>query len=243
LLRSQIMDGAFGGLAAPRPALPPESSLAAELGVSRNAIREALDLLRSEGLITRVQGAGTFVTGAKLRQHLDRLEGLAESLAGHHLPVDNHVLSVREATATSFVARKLQVGEGTPIAFVERLRSVGGLPLSLDTSSLRAEAIPVLLGADLDRTDLFSLIESSLGLRLGWAEVTAEAVSADNATARLLQIRPAAPLLLIHRLTFLEDGTPFDLEVVRYRGDRFCLVTTTPRSRQQATQNSYAQPP
>ncbi len=231
MLRSQIMDGAFGGLAAPRPLLPAESSLAAELGVSRNAIRQALDLLRAEGLVTRVQGVGTVVTGAKLRQHLDRLEGLAESLAGHQLPVDNRVLSVRESTATLFVAGKLRVGEDSPILFVERLRLVGGQPLSLDTTSLRPEAIPLLLGADLDRTDVFSLIESELGLKLGWAEITVESVSADSAAAKLLHVRPGAPLLLLHRLTFLEDGTPFDLESIRYRGDRVCLVTTTSRSR------------
>jgi GntR family transcriptional regulator len=200
------------------------------MGVSRNAVREALDLLRAEGLITRVPGSGTFVTGAKLRQRLDRLEGLAESLAGHHLPVDNTVLSVREATATPFVASKLAVEEGSPILFVERLRSVGGVPLSLDTSSLRAEAIPVLLGADLQHADVFAVLERELGLTLGWAEVTAEAVSADEATATLLRSRAGAPLLLLHRLTYLEDQTPFDLEAIRYRGDRFCLVTTMPRT-------------
>ena len=228
-LRSQILEGAFGGLAAPTPALPPETAIAAELGVSRNAVREALDLLRAEGLITRVPGAGTFVTGAKLRGGLGRLEGLAESLAGHHLPVDNQVLSVREAAATPFVARKLEVPEGSPTVFVERLRSVGGVPLSLDTSSLRPEALPVLLGADLAHTDVFALLESELGLKLGWAEVTTEAVSADEATAGLLKIRPASPLLLLHRLTYLDDDTPFDLEAIRYRGDRFCLVTKIPR--------------
>lgn len=228
-LRSQIMEGAFGGLAAARPALPSEARLAAEFGVSRNAVREALSLLRAEGLVTRTPGAGTFVTGAKLRQRLDRLEGLAESLAGHKLPVDNRVLSVGEATADTFVARKLGLAEGSPILFVERLRSVGGLPLSLDTTCLRPEALPALLGADFARTDIFTLIESQLGVALGWAEVTTEAVSADEPTARLLRVRPGSPLLLVHRLTYLDDGTPFDLESVRYRGDRVRLVTEVPR--------------
>src|ERR1700757_2537623 len=118
VLRSKIMEGSFGGLAAASPALPPESTLAAQLGVSRNAIREALDLLRAEGLVTRVQGAGTFVTGAKLRQHLDRLEGLAESMAGYHLPVDNRVLSVRESVATPFLAGQPAGPGARPAPFV-----------------------------------------------------------------------------------------------------------------------------
>lgn len=227
VLRGQILDGVYGGLAAARPALPSETDLATEFGVSRNAIREALELLRGEGLITRVQGAGTFVTGAKLSQRLDRLEGLAESLAGHRLPVDNDVLSVHESAASPFVAAKLQVPENAPIVFIERLRSVGGVPLSLDTTSLRIGAIP--LDADLDRHDVFALIEHELGVRLGWAEITVESVSADANTAELLQIRTGAPLLLLHRLTHLEDGTPFDLETVRYRGDRCSLTTTAAR--------------
>ncbi|MBZ4518366.1 GntR family transcriptional regulator, partial [Mycobacterium avium] len=209
MLRSQILEGAYGGLAAARPALPSESALAAELGVSRNAIREALELLRGEGLITRVQGSGTFVTGAKLRQDLNRLKGLAESLAGHRLPVENKVLSIRESTATPFVAAKLQLPENAPILFIERLRSVGGLPLSLDTTSLRIGAIRI--DADLDKQDVFALIEQELGERLGWAEITVESVLADPNTATLLQIRTGAPLLLLHRLTHLRDGTPFDL--------------------------------
>src|ERR1700752_3122241 len=91
------------------------------------------------------------------------------------------------------------------------------------------------MGADLHSADLFSLIERGLSVRLGWAEVTTEAVAADAETAKLLAIRPGAPLLLLHRLTFLEDGTPFDLESVRYRGDRCCLTTRIPRPRIQHT--------
>ncbi|MFC6010463.1 GntR family transcriptional regulator [Nocardia lasii] len=230
ILRSQILDGAFGGLAAPRPLLPPETTLAAEWGVSRNAIREAFELLRSEGLITRVQGLGTVVTGAKLRQRIDRLEGLAESLAGHQLSVENTVLSARASSATAFVAGKLSIPEGSPILFIERLRSVAGVPLSLDTTSLRPEAIEALDGADLAHEDVFHLLEERLGVRIGEAENTIEAVAADRGTARHLEIKIGEPVLLLHRLTSLADGTPFDLESVRYRGDRLTLTSINARA-------------
>jgi DNA-binding FadR family transcriptional regulator len=44
--------------------LPPERSLAERIGVSRRAVRHALDILEAEGRIIRHQGRGTFVCSA-----------------------------------------------------------------------------------------------------------------------------------------------------------------------------------
>lgn len=42
--------------------LPAERNLAAELGVARNTVREALDILEARGIISRRAGSGSFVT-------------------------------------------------------------------------------------------------------------------------------------------------------------------------------------
>jgi DNA-binding FadR family transcriptional regulator len=48
------------GRIAPESRLPPETSLAAELGVSRNVVREAISQLRADGLVYVRQGAGAY---------------------------------------------------------------------------------------------------------------------------------------------------------------------------------------
>jgi GntR family transcriptional regulator of arabinose operon len=58
-LRSRIIDGTF----APSAALPSEADLTALLNVSRPTVRQALRVLMEEGLIERVPGRGTFVSG------------------------------------------------------------------------------------------------------------------------------------------------------------------------------------
>ncbi|OYY07395.1 MAG: hypothetical protein B7Y70_14855 [Rhizobiales bacterium 35-68-8] len=45
--------------------LPPERTLAEQFGVSRRAVRYALDLLEAEGRITRQQGRGTLICDAR----------------------------------------------------------------------------------------------------------------------------------------------------------------------------------
>lgn len=231
-LRIQIMERSNGTLPVSSQSLPTEDHLSSSFGVSRNVVREALDLLRREGLIERIPGVGTLLTGSKLCQRLDHLKGLAESLEGYQVSVDNRVLAGREVPANGLVAQKLGVEEGSTVVFVERLRVVDGVPLSLDDSYLRTDVAQALLGADLFSKDLFSVLEDVQHTSLGWAEVTTEAVAADDATANLLTVPVGSPLLLVQRLIYLDDGTPLDLEVIRYRGDRFYLSSTLRRAKE-----------
>jgi GntR family transcriptional regulator len=78
VLRRQVLQGSFTA-----GSLPAEASLAGEFGVSRNAVRDALDLLRDEGLVERVPGVGTTVAARKYPHGLEHLLGLAETLYEH----------------------------------------------------------------------------------------------------------------------------------------------------------------
>ena len=226
VLRAQIEDGAV----APDAPLPSEHDLAFQFGASRNVVRDALDLLRNEGLVRRVPGAGTFVTVRRAVHGLDRLRGLAETFDEVPDRVVNRVLAADVVPAPEHVAHRLEIEAGASVVFIERLRSLDGRPLSLDASYLPAELAAPLLGLVPDREsrlgscDVFALLERTLGVELGMASLCIEAVGADAATAQLLDVAPAAPLLLVNRLARLVDGRPVDFEFVRYRGDRLSLT-------------------
>lgn len=240
VLRAQIEHRSHGDDDRP---LPSEPELARQFGASRNVVRDALDLLRNEGLVRRVPGAGTFVAVRRAVHGLDRLRGLAETFHEGSDRVLNRVLTAEVGPAPEFVAQRLEIEPGAPVVFLERLRSLDGRPLSLDASYLPAEIAAPLLGtasrsqvrssptpyedglAALAAYDVFALIEQALGVELGSATVCIEAVGADPATAQLLEVEPASPLLLVNRLARLVDGRPVDFEFVRYRGDRLSLTT------------------
>lgn len=224
LLRAQILAGVYTGRA-----LPPETDVARDLRVSRNVIRDAFCLLREEGLIDRIPGAGTFVVSAKATQGLDRLRGLAESFDGLPGRVTNRVLLAEIVSASPPVAERLLVEEGSPVVALERVRLLDDVPLSLDTSYLPADRGRKLLHLDLVGRDVFGLLEDEIGIPLSAAALSIEAVAADAPVAAALEIAPGSPLLLLERLTFDCDGRPLDLEFVRYRGDRMALTGLLPR--------------
>jgi GntR family transcriptional regulator len=217
LLRRQVVTGAFG-----TGTLPPEHALAAEFGVSRNAVRHALDLLRADGLVERVPGVGTRVAGEKFSHGLQDLLGLAETLCEHG-EVRNEVRAAGVITPPPAVAGRLGLPAGSGVVYIERLRRLNGTPLSLDLTYLAPDVGEPLLSADLAGNDIFVLIEQHSRERLGAADLTVEAVTADPHSAAVLEASPGAALLMVERLTCLAGGRPVDLEYIRFRGDRLTL--------------------
>lgn len=61
-LYGQVFDQITAGLISVGVQLPSEAELSEQFGVSRPVVREALQRLRADGLITSHQGLGTFVT-------------------------------------------------------------------------------------------------------------------------------------------------------------------------------------
>ncbi|OPF83492.1 GntR family transcriptional regulator [Streptomyces antioxidans] len=217
LLRHQVLTGGFPG-----GVLPLEDALGQDYGASRNTVRQALDLLRSERLVERQPGVGTVVVAEKYPHGLERLMGLAETLHEHGR-VTNEVRTVGPVPAPALVADRLGVPARSDVLYVERLRRLGGLPLSLDLTYLPMDIGTDLVGADLENTDVFRLIEKITGRPLGTAEITLEAVNADAHSAAVLQAPRGAAVLMLERLTHLCDGRPVDLEFIRFRGDRITM--------------------
>ncbi|MYW03863.1 GntR family transcriptional regulator [Streptomyces sp. SID3343] len=226
VLRAQVLRGAFPG-----GVLPDERALIAEFGASRNTVREALGLLRDEGLVERRRGVGTVVLGRVYEHPLGELSGLAGVLSGRG-DVVNEIREFRTVRLPAAVARRLERTEGSPGVYLERLRRVDGTPLSLDCTYLTPEVGEPLLALPretLENHDVFDLIETVAGSALGAAEVSVQAVVADPATCAILTMPAGGAVLAVDRLTRLADGRPVDLEYLHVRGDRLTLHVTPAR--------------
>ncbi|GAA0477697.1 GntR family transcriptional regulator [Actinoplanes capillaceus] len=221
VLRHQVLGGVFR-------VLPGEAQLCHDFEASRNTVREALGLLAAEGLVARQPGVGTLVVTAKYAHGLHRLAGLAETLHEHG-EITNEVRTVALVRPPAVVARRLRIPDGEQVVYLERVRSLDGIPVSLDLTYLPQDIGVPLLAEDLAGRDVFVLIEELTGQSLGTADISIEAVNADPHSADLIGVADRAALLMIERVTHLADGRPVDLEWIRFRGDRLTLVTRLSR--------------
>jgi GntR family transcriptional regulator len=130
-LAEQLRDRIHAGALRPGDALPTQAQLTAEYGVSVTTIREAIDVLRGEGLVETVRGKGVFVRQpppvrrVASTRYADQLDALRagkhsyESAFTRDLGIDWADYTVdcafQEVPAGTTIADLLQVEPNTPV--------------------------------------------------------------------------------------------------------------------------------
>lgn len=223
LLRIEIGAGRWGH----RGVLPSEAELTLEYAVSRNTVRNSLDLLRKEGLIKRVQGSGTFVLATKSVHRFDRVHAIHEAV-GRSGNVDGQVLAHFDVAAPYSVARRLGIPAGTACVFIEYTAVISGEPFSVSSSYL-SRTIGSRIDSSVFAGDFYELLEHA-GYRVDSGELAVEASVADARSAAALHVGPGTPLITFQRTLFGPTGQPLEFGLVRCRGDRVSLQVQLPRS-------------
>lgn len=225
-LRQRILAGVYPAHAR----LPSESELMSAFDVSRITVRQALRDLQRDGLVFTAQGKGSFVSTPKAVQNVQRLEGFGEAMEKLGHATHARVIDIRELMPPPAVASALQLGPDDPAIEVKRVRYLDHRPVSVDVSWFPLSIGRRLLGRDL-AGDIFPMLETQLGVPLGHADITMEAVVASKETATLLEMTPGDPVMRAHRLTHDRLGRPIDFEYLSFRGDayqyRFRIDRTT----------------
>jgi GntR family transcriptional regulator len=203
--------------------MPPESELIEQYQVSRNTVRQVLDLLVQEGLIYRQRGRGTFVAHPTLEQTMLRIISFTEDMEQRGFVPSTEVLSAQLNVSSRAIGEKLQIGEGEELAVIERLRLADGEPMSVEKSFLVHQYCPNILRYDYARNPLRQVLERDYRIRLVHAKQVIRAVMASNEIADLLDIKIPSPLLFIERVSYSQDSLPVEYLEIFYRADRYSL--------------------
>jgi GntR family transcriptional regulator len=204
---------------APDAALPPERDIAHDLGVSRITVRKALDALVGEGLVTRRQGAGTFVA-ARVEKSFSKLSSFTEDMLARGRTPRSAWLKRTDGAVTPEEAMILGLSPATPVYRFSRIRFADELPMALEYTTVPSFCLP---SKETVEESLYEALEAS-GHRPVRALQRLRAVLFSDEQAKLLNVPEGSPGLLIERRGFLRDGRPVEFTQSYYRGDAYDFV-------------------
>jgi GntR family transcriptional regulator len=203
----------------PQEALPPERDLADEFAVSRITVRKALDGLVREGLLTRRQGAGTFVAG-RVEKNFSKLSSFSEDMIARGMTPRSEWIGRSDGAVTPDESLMLGLSPGTRVFRFGRIRFADEAPMALEHSTIPAYALP---GVEAVGASLYAALEAA-GHRPVRALQRLRAVLFTPDQGRLLGVEAGAPGLFIERRGFLEDGRAVEMTQSYYRGDAYDFV-------------------
>jgi GntR family transcriptional regulator len=222
-VRRALAEQIGSGRLRPGQRLGAERTLAAELGVSRATLRQALAVLEEGGVVRRVpgRGGGTFVAKGKIERDLSRIVGVPALLRSQGVVAGTRVLSARLAEADDVTAQALRARPGELVIDLVRIRLADGSPFSLEHAKFPARRFP-------------GLLELPLGGSV-YERIEVAAASADEAA--ILDVEPGAPLMAITRTTTDADGEPIEFSRDLFRADRTRIVVRTEAGTSRAVPN------
>ncbi len=202
--------------------LPSERKLAKENNVSVITSRKALSELEEDGLVTRVQGKGTFVTAKKYNRSLNKFVSFTEMCLAMGSKPGAKELEKKIIVPTSKIAEKLEVAKDSQVVYISRLRFVDDEPMVIEENYFYLD-YAYLLNEDLT-SSLFEIINKKGEFSIVDSRKTIETVRSDMEESSLLNIPVDSPIILIESIAYLKDNKIAYIGRQLINGERFKLV-------------------
>jgi GntR family transcriptional regulator len=127
---------------------------------------------------------------------------------------------LRPSSPTEALSLGIPLNE--PIVHLRRLRLADGQPIAIESTILINSTANAVMSAELAKGSLHEALRAAgFVLRRGSGTISAAAATADD--ARLLAVRPAAPLLVEQRVIEDTHGRRIEATESRYAASRYGL--------------------
>lgn len=223
--------------------LPSEQDLAGEYQVSRMTLRQALDYLEIEGIISRQRGLGTFV-------HADPKQVVAPV----RFPISfsrqmrelgfSPVIQIIDARViekpSPELAAPLGLSIGDPVVLFHRLFLLDNQPVALSQSTLPHSLCPGIIDVGLINNSLTTTLEKLYGIYPVQVDQWLQAALCSAEEAALLTLETGAAVLEINTRSQRTDGTVIEYARTLCAGNRLALhIHVAPEEDRSATHIQY----
>ncbi|MFZ5974909.1 MAG: GntR family transcriptional regulator [Bacillota bacterium] len=201
--------------------IPSESELIKQYNVSRITVRRAIQELVEEDFLTKIHGSGTFVRAPKHNRHVVGINSFTTDCLNNGIVPRTRVLALSTVKATDADCKILGVTPGEKIIYLERLRYADDDPVIIERDYLPPRFSSLLWESHVSLQSIAHLIEDRFKVKIGPLDATIEIAIVYKQEAKLLELRPNSPVLLVKGCTYDVEGVPLYRSVQIFSGDKF----------------------
>jgi GntR family transcriptional regulator len=190
--------------------------MAQENGVSLGTVRTAILNLVSEGLLYRIQGKGTLVSGTKMIRENVRYYRFTEDFGGREAVPQLKFLDLARVEGRAEINRRLKCNRAEALYRLRRLVLIARRPAVLSVSFLPCRLFAGLEefpASRFEKVPLYLALEDHFGLPTLSNSELISVSSAEREEAALLRLKEGTPVLAVEMLAFTYRNRPYEFRI------------------------------
>jgi GntR family transcriptional regulator len=226
-IADQLRDAIRGGELSPGNQLPSERELVERYGTAPQTVREAIKVLKAEGLVVGMRGRGVYVRERPpLLLRLEATRRYISQARAVGRDAEARLLGVELTTASAEVATRLDVLEGSEVLVRRYLLLLDGEPAQTSESYFAAELSSEVIASQGNVTpgQIDAELRSRFGVEASSFHDELSVRMPDPDETRLLRLLPGTPVGVLWRT--YRDRSGRAIEGVRFvlAGDKQVLI-------------------
>jgi len=190
--------------------------MALENGVSLGTVRTAILNLVSEGLLYRIQGKGTLVSGTRMIRENIRYYRFTEDFGKREAVPQLRFLDLSKAEGLPEISRRLKIDKAQEIYRLRRLVLISRKPAVYSVSYLPCRLFTGLEDfprSRFEKVPLYLALEDHFGLPTLSNSELISIVPARAEEAAMLRIEEGKPVLAVEMLAFTYRNRPYEYRI------------------------------
>lgn len=209
--------------------LPNEVELSEQLNISRNTLRQAINKLVFEGLLTRKKGVGTKVNKKGVVGGVQNWLSFSQEMKMLGIEIRNFELHLSFKLPTDEIANFFRINRETVRCLVmERVRGRKEYPFVYFISYFNP-AIGMTGDENFNRP-LYEMLENQYGITVKTSKEEISARLAGDFIAEKLEIAANDPILIRKRFVYDVNDNPVEYNIGYYKADSFTYTIDATRN-------------
>jgi GntR family histidine utilization transcriptional repressor len=179
--------------------IPSEQALVRQFGVSRMTVNRAVRELTAEAVLTRRQGAGTFVAPQKVQATLLEIRSIADEIRARGHTHRSTLQRLEESRANELLAKQFELPAGHALYHSVIVHFENGVPIQVEDRWVNPRVAPDYLKQDFTHITPSAWLLAAAPLQA--ATYSLEALAAPREIADMLAMDARQPCLVLRRQT------------------------------------------